>query len=79
LLKDKFRIIIYIQPLSIYYERTRVCRFYKGKYTSKLFLIIGSNGSIQEIKCQSSSQFIKHLNFIKEKINKEEIRYMDLD
>ena len=51
----------------------------KVNIPSKSFLIIGSNGSIQEIKCQSSSQFIKHLNFIKEKINKEEIRYMDLD
>ena len=46
---------------------------------SKSFLIIGSNGSIQEIKCESSSQFIKHLNFIKENINKDEIRYEDLD
>ena len=46
---------------------------------SKSFLIIGSNGSIQEIKCESSSQFIKRLNFIKENINEEEIRYEKLD
>ena len=46
---------------------------------SKSFLIIGSNGSIQEIKCESYSQFIKHLNFIKENINEDEIRYKDLD
>ena len=46
---------------------------------SKSFLIIGSNGSIQEIKCESSSQFIKHLNFIKENINENEIKYTDLD
>jgi len=46
---------------------------------SKSFLIIGSNGSIQEIKCETSSQFIKHLNFIKENINEDEIRYKDLD
>ena len=51
----------------------------KVNIPSKSFLIIGSNGSIQEIKCNSSSQFIKHLNFIKENINKDEIRYEDLD
>tara|TARA_B100000900_G_scaffold160964_1_gene136675 strand:+ start:438 stop:623 length:186 start_codon:yes stop_codon:yes gene_type:complete len=51
----------------------------KVNIPSKSFLIIGSNGSIQEIKCKSSSQFIKHLNFIKENINKDEIRYEDLD
>ena len=51
----------------------------KVNIPSKSFLIIGSNGSIQEIKCESSSQFIKHLNFIKENINKDEIRYEDLD
>ena len=46
---------------------------------SKSFLIIGSNGSIQEIKCESYLQFINHLNFIKENINEEEIRYEKLD
>ena len=51
----------------------------KVNIPSKSFLIIGSNGSIQEIKCESSSQFIKHLNFIKENINEDEIRYKDLD
>ena len=51
----------------------------KVNIPSRSFLIIGSNGSIQEIKCESSSQFIKHLNFIKENINEEEIRYKDLD
>ena len=51
----------------------------KVNIPSKSFLIIGSNGSIQEIKCESSSQFINHLNFIKENISKEEIRYDDLD
>ena len=51
----------------------------KVNIPSKSFLIIGSNGSIQKIKCESSSQFIKHLNFIKENINEDEIRYKDLD
>ena len=51
----------------------------KVNIPSRSFLIIGSNGSIQEIKCESSSQFIKHLNFIKENINEDEIRYKDLD
>ena len=51
----------------------------KVNIPSKSFLIIGSNGSIQEIKCENSSQFIKHLNFIKENINEDEIRYKDLD
>jgi len=51
----------------------------KVNIPSKSFLIIGSNGSMQEIKCDSSSQFIKHLNFIKENINKDEIRYECLD
>ena len=51
----------------------------KVNILSKSFLIIGSNGSIQEIKCESSSQFIKHLNFIKENLNEDEIRYKDLD
>ena len=51
----------------------------KVNIPSKSFLIIGSNGSIQEIKCESSSQFIKHLNFIKENLNEDEIRYKDLD
>ena len=50
----------------------------KVNIPAKSFSIIGSNGSIQEIKCESSSQFIKHLNFIKENINEEEIRYEDL-
>ena len=51
----------------------------KVNIPSKSFLIIGSNGSIEEIKCETSSQFIKRLNFIKTNINKEEIRYKDLD
>ena len=51
----------------------------KVNIPSKSFLIMGSNGSIQEIKCDSSSQFINHLNFIKENINEDEIRYKDLD
>ena len=51
----------------------------KVNIPSKSFLIIGSNGSMQQIKCDSSSQFIKHLNFIKENINKDEIRYECLD
>ena len=51
----------------------------KVNIPSKSFLIIGSNGSMQQIKCDSSSQFIKHLNFIKENINKDEISYKDLD
>ena len=46
---------------------------------SKSFLIIGSNGSFEEIICESSSQFINQLNFIKENINEEEIMYKDLD
>ena len=51
----------------------------KVNIPAKSFSIIGSNGSIQKIKCESSSQFIKHLNFIKENINSEEIRYEKLD
>ena len=50
----------------------------KVNIPAKSFSIIGSHGSIQEIKCESSSQFIKHLNFIKENINEEEIRYEEL-
>ena len=51
----------------------------KVNIPSKSFLIIGSNGSIQEIKCESSSQFMKLLNFTRENINEDEIRYKDLD
>ena len=58
-------------------EELEYVDFIKVNIPSRSFLIIGSNGSIQEIKCESSSQFIKHLNFIKENINEEEIRYMD--
>ena len=60
-------------------EELEYVDFIKVNIPSRSFLIIGSNGSIQEIKCESSSQFIKHLNFIKENINKDEIRYEDLD
>jgi len=60
-------------------EELEYVDFIKVNIPSRSFLIIGSNGSIQEIKCESSSQFIKHLNFIKENINEEEIRYQDLD
>jgi len=60
-------------------EELEYVDFIKVNIPSRSFLIIGSNGSIQEIKCESSSQFIKHLNFIKENINEEEIRYTDLD
>ena len=60
-------------------EELEYVDFIKVNIPSRSFLIIGSNGSIQEIKCDSSSQFIKHLNFIKENINEEEIRYKDLD
>ena len=59
-------------------EELEYVDFIKVNIPSRSFLIIGSNGSIQEIKCESSSQFIKHLNFIKEHINEEEIRYKDL-
>mgnify|MGYP001174622445 CR=1 FL=1 len=51
----------------------------KVNIPSKSFLIIGSNGSMQEIKCESSSQFMKLLNFTRENINEDEIRYKDLD
>ena len=60
-------------------EELEYVDFIKVNIPSRSFLIIGSNGSIQEIKCESSSQFIKHLNFIKENINEDEIRYEDLD
>ena len=60
-------------------EELEYVDFIKVNIPSRSFLIIGSNGSIQEIKCESSSQFIKHLNFIKENINEDEIRYKDLD
>ena len=60
-------------------EELEYVDFIKVNIPSRSFLIIGSNGSIQEIKCESSSQFIKHLNFIKENINEEEIRYEKLD
>ena len=60
-------------------EELEYVDFIKVNIPSRSFLIIGSNGSIQEIKCESSSEFIKHLNFIKENINKDEIRYEVLD
>ena len=60
-------------------EELEYVDFIKVNIPSRSFLIIGSNGSIQEIKCENSSQFIKHLNFIKENINEDEIRYKDLD
>ena len=60
-------------------EELEYVDFIKVNIPSRSFLIIGSNGSIQEIKCESSSQFIKHLNFIKENLNEDEIRYKDLD
>ena len=60
-------------------EELEYVDFIKVNIPSRSFLIIGSNGSMQEIKCDSSSQFIKHLNFIKENINKDEIRYECLD
>ena len=60
-------------------EKLEYVDLIKVNIPSKSFLIIGSNGSMQEIKCESSSQFIKRLNFIKENINEEEIRYEKLD
>ena len=60
-------------------EELEYVNLIKVNIPSKSFLIIGSNGSMQQIKCDSSSQFIKHLNFIKENINEDEIRYKDLD
>ena len=52
----------------------------KVSIPKRSFSIIGSNGSIQEIKCESSSKFIKHLNFIKENIKEKEIvEYEGLD
>ena len=60
-------------------EELEYVDFIKVNIPSRSFLIIGSNGSMQEIKCDSSSQFIKHLNFIKENINKDEIRYERLN
>ena len=60
-------------------EELEYVDFIKVNIPSRSFLIIGSNGSIQEIKCESSSEFIKNLNFIKENINEDEIRYKDLD
>tara|TARA_B100000212_G_scaffold242221_1_gene184652 strand:- start:783 stop:968 length:186 start_codon:yes stop_codon:yes gene_type:complete len=51
----------------------------KVNIPSKSFLIIGSKGSIEEIKCEGSSEFINRLKFIKKNINEEEISYVDLD
>ena len=60
-------------------EELEYVDFIKVNIPSRSFLIIGSNGSIQEIKCESSSEFIKHLNFIKQNNNEDEIKYYDKD
>ena len=46
---------------------------------SKSFLIIGSNGSTQEVKCENSSEFIARFKLLKECIDEDDIIYIGLD
>ena len=74
----KFKISIEIKKLFIM-EDLEYVDLIMVNIPAKSFSIFGSNGSIQEVKCESSSEFINHLNFIKENINEEEIKYENLD
>ena len=75
---NKFKISIEIKKLFIM-EDLEYVDLIMVNIPAKSFSIFGSNGSIQEVKCESSSEFINHLNFIKENINEEEIKYENLD
>ena len=74
----KFKILIQIKKLPIM-EKLEYVDLIMVNIPAKSFSIFGSNGSIQEIKCASSSEFVARLNFIKENINEEEIKYENLE
>ena len=74
----KFKISIEIKKLFIM-EDLEYVDLIMVNIPAKSFSIFGSNGSIQEVKCESYSEFINHLNFIKENVNEEEIKYENLD
>ena len=51
----------------------------KVNIPSKSFSIIGSNGSIQELRCKTSKEFIARFKVLKESIDEDDISFIGLD
>ena len=53
--------------------------FVKVNIPSKSFLIIGSNGSINKLKCKNSKEFLSKFKFLKENVDEDIIKFIGLD
>ena len=60
-------------------ENLEYVDFVKVNIPSKSFSIIGSNGSIQELICKNSKEFIARFKVLKECIDEDDISYIGLD
>ena len=60
-------------------ENLEFVDFVKVDIPSKSFSIIGSNGSIEKLKCKNSKEFMSKLKFLKENIDEEIIGFIGLD
>ena len=53
--------------------------FVKVDIPSKSFSIIGSNGTIQKLKCKNSKEFMSKFKFLKENIDENIVSFIGLD
>ena len=60
-------------------ENLEFVDFVKVNIPSKSFSIIGSNGSIKELICLNSKEFIAKFKFLKESIDEDNITFIGLD
>tara|TARA_B100001057_G_scaffold206929_1_gene207685 strand:+ start:254 stop:439 length:186 start_codon:yes stop_codon:yes gene_type:complete len=60
-------------------ENLEFVDFVKVDIPSKSFSIIGSNGTIQKLKCKNSKEFMSKFKFLKENIDENIVSFIDLD
>ena len=60
-------------------ENLEFVDFVKVDIPSKSFLIIGSNGSIEKLKCKNSKEFMSKFKFLKENIDEDILNFIGLD
>ena len=53
--------------------------FVEVNITSKSFSIIGSNGSIMELKCINTKEFLARFKVLKESLDEDNIIFIGLD
>ena len=60
-------------------ENLEFVDFVEVDIPSKSFSIIGSNGTIQKLKCKNSKEFMSKFKFLKENIDEDIVSFIGLD